>query len=74
MYAYENINFLLGYKTGMKMTQDNFFSPFLTGGLAKSIASFTLMPINVVRLRLQMKQYSTAEVEKLGLKIEQNKL
>lgn len=74
MYAYENINFLLGYKTGMKMTHDNFFIPFLTGGIAKSIASFTLMPINVVRLRLQMKQYSTAEIEKLGLKIEQNKL
>jgi hypothetical protein len=52
MYAYENINFILGYQSGMKMTTENFFIPFMTGGLSKSIASFTLMPINVVRLRL----------------------
>jgi hypothetical protein len=51
----------------MKMTTDNFFVPFVTGGLSKSIASFTLMPINVVRLRLQMKQYSVEQVKQLGL-------
>lgn len=74
MYAYENINFLLGYQSGTKMTTENFLIPFLTGGLAKSIASFSLMPINVVRLRLQMKQYSTSQVEQLGLKVAQNNL
>ena len=60
MYAYENVNMLLGFKSGAKMTFDNFMIPFITGGLAKSLASFTLMPVNVVRLRLQMKQYSTS--------------
>ena len=57
MYSYENINKFLGYQTGQKMTKDNFLIPFLTGGFSKSLASFLLMPINVVRLRLQMKQY-----------------
>ena len=74
MYAYENINFLFGFSSGMKMTKDNFLIPFLTGGAAKSIASFTLMPVNVVRLRLQMKSYSTEQVHKLGLVVEQNKM
>ena len=55
MYAYENINFLFGFQSGTKMTKENFLLTFLTGGTSKSIASFTLMPINVVRLRLQMK-------------------
>ena len=32
-----------------------------------------LMPVNVVRLRLQMKQYKPDEIEKLGLNVEQNK-
>lgn len=54
------------------MTADNFLIPFFTGGIAKSIASFSLMPINVVRLRLQMRQFSKIEVEKMGLKIETN--
>lgn len=49
------------------MSFDNFLIPFFTGGVAKSIASFSLMPINVVRLRLQMRQFSKVEVEKLGL-------
>ena len=74
MYAYENINFVMGYKTGQKMTTDNFMIPFLTGGLAKSIASFSLMPINVVRLRLQMKQYSAKQVEELKLRVKSNNL
>lgn len=51
---------------------DNFFVPFMTGGLSKSVASFVLMPVNVIRIRLQMKQYSSAEVEKLGLKVDKN--
>jgi len=60
MYSYENINFLLGVKSGHKVTWDNFLVPFMVGGLSKSIASATLMPVNVVRLRLQMKHFSAA--------------
>ena len=59
MYTYENINSALGYHTGQKMTKENFMIPFITGGFSKSLASFSLMPMNVVRLRLQMKQYSS---------------
>lgn len=52
MFCYENINKLTGYQSGEKMTLDNFWVPFLTGGISKSIASATLMPLNVIRLRL----------------------
>jgi len=58
MYCYENLNNLLGFKSGQNMTKDNFLVPFVVGGLSKSLASFTMMPMNVVRLRLQMKQYT----------------
>ena len=51
MYAYENINFMFGYTSGQKMSKENFLVPFFTGGLAKSVASFTMMPLNVIRLR-----------------------
>ena len=73
MYSYENINRWLGYQTGQKMRKDNFLIPFLTGGFSKSLASFLLMPVNVVRLRLQMKQYKTEQVDELGLKVKCNK-
>ena len=60
MFTYENINHLFGFKSGeMKMSWDNFLIPFMTGGFSKCLASATLMPINNVRLRLQMKKYST---------------
>ena len=59
MYSYENVNLFFGFKSGQKMSWDNFFIPFFVGGLSKSVASISLMPINVVRLRLQMKQYSS---------------
>ena len=72
MFAYENINHFLGYKSGQKMTKDNFLIPFVTGGLSKSMACATMMPVNVVRLRLQMKEYTPEQVESLGLKIENN--
>lgn len=58
MYCYENVNHALGYTSGQKMTKDNFLIPFVVGGLSKSLASFCMMPMNVVRLRLQMKQFS----------------
>ena len=69
MYSYENINFLLGYTSGQKMTWDNFMIPFITGGFSKCFASAFLMPINVVRLRLQMKKYSEAELKLMGLAV-----
>jgi hypothetical protein len=72
MYSYENVNYLLGFKSNQKMTMDNFFIPFMTGGFSKCFASATLMPINVVRLRLQMKKYTPEEVERLGLKVGSN--
>jgi hypothetical protein len=43
--------------------------PFITGGFSKCFASATLMPINNVRLRLQMKKYSVEQVQELGLKV-----
>ena len=52
MYCYENVNHALGFNSGQKMTKENFLVPFVVGGLSKSLASFCLMPINVVRLRL----------------------
>ena len=58
MYTYENVNNFFGFQSGQKMTKDNFLIPFMTGGLSKTIASISLMPVNVVRLRLQMKQYT----------------
>jgi hypothetical protein len=74
MYAYENINHMFGFSSGsQKMTWENFLVPFVTGGTAKSIASFTLMPVNVVRLRMQMKQYSKEQVDDLGLRVKDNK-
>ena len=54
------------------MTWDNFLVPFMTGGFSKCFASFTLMPVNVVRLRLQMKQYTNEEIQKKGLKVDSN--
>ena len=69
MYTYENINYLMGYTSGQKMSWENFMIPFITGGFSKCFASATLMPINNVRLRLQMKKYSAEQVEELGLKV-----
>ena len=57
MYCYENINHLCGFKSA-RISWDNFLVPFLTGGFSKCFASAFLMPVNVVRLRLQMKKYS----------------
>lgn len=59
MYSYENINHMVGYSTHKSKDKD-IWIPFFTGGLSKCIASVTLLPLNVIRLRLQMKKY-TAE-------------
>ena len=73
MYTYENVNKLLGYQSGQKMTGENFLIPFLTGGISKSIASLLLTPVNIVRLRLQMKHYTPEQVDEAGLRVEHNK-
>lgn len=73
MCSYETLNRTFGFQTGQKMTLDNFWVPFLVGGTSKSIASILLTPVNIVRLRLQMRQYSTEQVDKMGLKAESNK-
>jgi hypothetical protein len=54
------------------MTKDNFLIPFVTGGFSKCLASALLLPINVVRLRLQMKRQTTQEVVASGLKVAGN--
>lgn len=56
MYSYENINHLLGY-THQSKSKDMWI-PFMTGGFSKCIASMILLPVNVVRMRLQMKNYT----------------
>jgi hypothetical protein len=65
MYSYESLTYLCGYKTNSvkKITWDNLFAPFIIGGISKSIASITLLPLNVVKMRLQMKQYSEEEIK-----------
>jgi solute carrier family 25 folate transporter 32 len=69
MYSYESLTHLFGYKSGnaKKMTWDNMLVPFVIGGTSRSLASVTLMPINVVRMRLQMKNYSVDEVQQKNL-------
>lgn len=60
MYSYEVLTHMMGYQSGQakKMSWDNFLIPFFIGGTSRSIASTTLLPINVVRMRMQMKTYT----------------
>ena len=69
MYSYEVLTHAVGYKTGIpkKMSWDNMLAPFLIGGVSRATASLSLMPINVVRTRLQMQSYSTDEVKRKDL-------
>ena len=46
--------------------------PFLAGGLSKCIASMTLLPLNVVRMRLQMKQYTTDQLKEKSMEVPTN--
>jgi len=41
----------------------------MTGGFSKCFASAFLMPINVVRLRLQMKKFTEKELIEKGLAV-----
>jgi phage terminase Nu1 subunit (DNA packaging protein) len=37
--------------------------PFIIGGTSRSIASTVLLPLNVVRMRMQMKNYTVDEIK-----------
>ena len=65
MYSYEVLSWMCGYDSGQikKLSWDNIFAPFFIGGLARSLASTTLFPINTVRMRLQMKTYTKEEMQ-----------
>jgi hypothetical protein len=71
MYTYEMLTFIFGFQTGQikSMSKDNFLLPFLCGGVARSIASCALLPVNVVRMRLQMRTYSKAEIEERHVRV-----
>eukprot|EP00347_Sterkiella_histriomuscorum_P013088 403366067 len=70
MFTYENINHILGYNSQSK--NKDMWIPFFTGGLSKSVASITLLPVNVVRMRLQMKKYTIEQIERLHLQTSTN--
>lgn len=74
MYSYEVLTHMMGFESGVakKMTLDNILVPFLIGGLSRSLASCILMPINVVRMRLQMKKYTEDEVKTKHIKKKTN--
>ena len=74
MFCYENVNYLIGNSNRQDPNSkgSNFIVPFFTGGISKSFASACLMPLNVVRMRLQMKNYTEEEVKKLGLQRPEN--
>uniref|UniRef100_A0A7S3FWU3 Mitochondrial carrier protein n=1 Tax=Strombidium rassoulzadegani TaxID=1082188 RepID=A0A7S3FWU3_9SPIT len=65
MYTYEMLTNLLGFQTGQAngMSRDNVMVPFLAGGISRSFASCVVLPINVIRMRLQMRTYSEEEMK-----------
>lgn len=65
MSSYEMLTHSFGFESGSakKITWDNMLVPFLIGGTSRSLASCILMPVNVVRMRLQMKSYTTDEIK-----------
>lgn len=64
MFCYENINHIVGYN---QKSNHNSWLPFFTGGISKCAASVSLLPVNVVRMRLQMKNYTVEQIKELGL-------
>mmetsp|Transcript_13910 Transcript_13910/g.23678 ORF Transcript_13910/g.23678 Transcript_13910/m.23678 type:complete len:106 (+) Transcript_13910:539-856(+) len=64
MCSYETLTHLLGFQTGQigRMSWDNLLVPFVVGGLSRSLASITLLPLNVTRTRMQMRTYSDEEL------------
>jgi len=75
MCSYEGLTHALGYESGKakRLSWDNLLVPFFVGGTSRSLASVTLMPINVVRMRMQMKNYTKEEVDAKHLGRETNK-
>ena len=65
MFCYENINYLCGFNEDS--LKRDLWIPFFTGGVSKCIASIVLLPVNVVRMRLQMKNYTDKQIKQLGL-------
>ena len=74
MYSYEVLTHLCGFESGVakKITWDNMMVPFLIGGISRSLASCMLMPLNVVRMRLQMKKYTLNDIKGLHLEKDTN--
>lgn len=70
MYSYETLCYTFNYDSGTakKISWNNMIVPFLIGGTARSVASTVLLPVNVVRMRLQMKTYSEEEMKAKNLK------
>lgn len=71
MFCYENINHLCGFDQN-KRKQKDMWIPFVTGGLSKCIASVTLLPLNVVRMRLQMKKYTEEQLKQMKIDVPSN--
>lgn len=71
MFTYENINHLMGYNSHDSKQKD-LWIPFVTGGISKCVASVTLLPLNVVRMRLQMKKYTVEQVKQLNIEVSSN--
>ena len=76
MVSYEVLSHLSGYDSGKikKISWDNMAAPFLIGGMARSLASTMLFPINLVRMRLQMKTYTKEEMSDKNLKGQGNSI
>ena len=74
MSSYEMLTHAFGFESGAakKITWDNMLIPFFIGGTSRSLASCILMPVNVVRMRLQMKSYTTEEIKMKHLQQEGN--
>ncbi|CDW89152.1 UNKNOWN [Stylonychia lemnae] len=70
MFSYENINHLLGYNQSSQ--KKDMWIPFFTGGFSKCFASVALLPMNVVRMRLQMKNYTVEQIKQLNIETSTN--
>mmetsp|Transcript_9764 Transcript_9764/g.16441 ORF Transcript_9764/g.16441 Transcript_9764/m.16441 type:complete len:151 (-) Transcript_9764:290-742(-) len=54
MYSYELMTYLFGFQTGQMKTMswENMLIPFVVGGVSKSLAACTFLPVSVIRMRL----------------------
>lgn len=60
MYSYEMLTYITGFETGSvtSLSAKNVLVPFIMGGMARSIASSILIPVNIMWTRLQMRTYT----------------